>query len=160
MNEAITVREVRNQFRLDGNAEAQMIVTGHHSPQSAERWRKGWSTRAFEHLGEWYEEPAEGIALPNHLAEMPGSLVHFDYRFGEAGEHKTMLVGAFRRDHIACVIRVDGEVDALIALAEFFAVPELPEPFALAWSAAHLQRFLPSTDSIGMSVEESDYFWP
>lgn len=151
---------VQAQFLLDESAEAQMTVSAHPTVELAEKWRLERRTRAFDELGEWYEDEPVGQELPADLASLPGSLVRFDYRFGEAGEHKSMLLGTFRNETIACRIRLDGEVDYLHELASFFAEQEPPGPFALAWSPTQLQTYMPTTETLGMSVTESDYFWP
>jgi hypothetical protein len=153
-------REFREQFQLDHRVPVLMILSAHATSKSAEQWRRHYAMEPFDGMGEWYLESTISLDLPESLADLPGSLAQFNYIAGVAAAKSSMLVGAFRRDNIACVYRVHGESHHVIALAEDFAsrrIPELPE---LLWKPDRLQAFVPTTDRLGMDVSPSEAFWP
>ena len=155
------MRTARAQFTIDETVSAQIILTGHSTVESAESWRKGWETRAFEGEGEWYLQTTERLTLPDHLADMAGTLMKHQFVIGYAAEERTMLVGTFRRVHVACVVRVLGDhQEQMLRLAEWFGSRVLPSRWELAWSGAHLQHFIPTTDEFGGTIEPNDGFWP
>lgn len=155
------MRVRRVQFTLDKTIFAQMIVTAHPKPKVAERWRKGWEYRAFEGVGEWYLQTSQRLQLPDHLAGMPGTLMFHTFLIGAAAERRTMMVGTFRREHVAVVIRVLGDHRSeLNALAEWFTSRPLPVPWELLWSGAQLQLFIPTSDDFGSKIVVNDSFWP
>lgn len=154
------IRQIRSHFLVDNREEVQMILTAHHHADAAEKWRRGWAMRAFESQGEWYLQTSSARRLPRDLAELPGTLVHHTYVAGVAAAESSMLVGAFRRQHIACIFRVRDDEEVMIALAGFFAGQHVPAPFEVMWSPAQLQAFVPTNGDMGMDITPSDTFWP
>ena len=155
-------RRLRSQLLLNDVVSVQILLEAHATAESAEVWRQGWIGRAFEGMGEWYLQDSESRDLPARLAALPGDMHFHNYIWGEAAEEDSMLIGAFRHEHVGCVIRMQGEHEPLmISLAEFFASRAVPNVWELAWSDAQLQRFLPTSDSLGIPVQpDNDAFWP
>ena len=153
-------REHREQFEMDYRAQVLMIFSAHPTSDSAEKWRRGYAMKPFDGMGEWYLRSIEELELPKALAGMPGSLARFNYVAGVAAAKSSMLIGAFRRDHIACVYRVQGGAEDVILLAEDFASCTLPDVTELLWNAGRLQSFIPTTERLGVDVSPSDAFWP
>lgn len=145
---------------LDHRTHVLMIVSAHPTAKSAEKWRREYTLKPFDGMGEWYLRSTEELELPEALADMPGNLTRFDYVAGAAAAELSMLVGAFRRDYIACVYRVHGESGDVIALANDFASRPVPEITELLWNPRILQSFIPTTERLGMDVSPSDAFWP
>ncbi len=157
---AVHRRELREQFQLDHRIPVLMIMSAHLTPESAEKWRREYAVQPFDGMGEWYLQSSTVLELPKHLADLPGSMIQFDYVAGVAAAKSSMLVGAFRRDHIACVYRVRGSTEHLMALAEDFAKRKLPEPAELLWNPGRLELLVPTAERLGMDVSPSDAFWP
>ena len=152
--------ERREQFMLDHRATVLMILSTHPTPRAAEKWRRAYAMIPFDGMGEWYLQSTEELMLPGALAQMPGSLTRFEYVAGVAAAELSMLVGAFRRDHIACIYRVHGEPEDVVLLAEDFFSRRLPDIVELLWNPMRLQSFVPTTERLGMDVSPSDAFWP
>ena len=155
------MRNLRAQFTLDDSISVQMIITAHADRVSAEQWRAGWENRAFEGEGEWYLQTSQTLDLPDRLAKLPGTLMYHTFVIGYAAVERSMLVGTFRRDHIACVIRVLGDNrEEMIDLAHLFASRPLPGRLELLWSGEQLRLFIPTSEEFGMTIEPNESLWP
>lgn len=151
--------ELAPERRLD--QPVFMIITAHQSADVAERYRRQWAKSPYEQFGEWYLQTAEVQQLPPELTAMPGGMMLFTARYGEAGEHIVHLVGAFRRDHITVIVRIDSnEEDLMLAIADHIGAQAVPDKFASSWSDASLRRFLPGEDIIPGYTEEPGELWP
>lgn len=152
--------ERREQLELDHRVPVLMILSAHPTPTSAEKWRREYAMKPFDTMGEWYLGSTAELELPEALAKMPGTLTRFNYVAGAAAAKSSMLVGAFRRDHVACSYRVHGERDDVIALAGDFASRRIPDFTELLWNPQSLRSFIPTTERMGIDVSPSEAFWP
>lgn len=114
----IKLRSLESQFTLNDRVAVQMFLRAYSNSEAAESWRREWVGRAFLGLGEWYLDSTESVELPPELAEMPGALHLHRYTAGVAAVKSSMLVGAFRRDHIACVMRMNGNAEGTMIASE------------------------------------------
>lgn len=154
-------REVREGLEINGETSVHIIITAHLSAKDAERYRSRWIGQPFEGLGEWNLYASEYRELPEELKELPGSMSFHEYLFGESGEYRSILVGAFRREHLTFIIRTQGdEENLLIGLAEWIASQQSAEPGHLLWSDAPLLELIPESEDLGMDVVPSSRFWP
>ena len=153
--------EVRANLRVDHDIDVNIIVTAWVLDRLAEQHRQDWIGRPFETQGEWYPMSVETRVLPESLAELPGTLTFHTARIGEAGEYQEYLVGAFRREHISCIVRIQEDHEALMhSIAEHIAAQDIPGIFESSWNNATLNRFIPNAVSLGREVEPGDAFWP
>lgn len=154
-------REERISRLLAGDVRTHMIVSAHPSEQSAERFRKDWIARPFENWGEFYRDSTETRELPRNLALMPGTYTHHHTTIGAAAEKREYLVGTFRREKIAIVVRIIGDHESLmLTIAEHIADTQVPTVFEILWNPTHLRAFMPDSSQLGTSVEDSDAYWP
>lgn len=155
------VREIRAGLLIGDTTPVNIIVTSHHSPAAAERYRRSWIGNVFETWGEWYVINSEPRPLPDHLAAMPGTMTHHDTLYGEAAEEHEYLVGAFRKEHISCIVRIREDDESLmIDVAEHIEAQSSPGLFESAWSAAQLQRFIPTGEDLGQPISVDNSHFP
>lgn len=155
------VREFRAGLLVDETTPVNIIITSHFSQATAEKYRRSWIGKVFETWGEWYVVSSERRDLPDQLAEMPGTLTHHDTLYGEAAEEQEYLVGAFRREHISCIVRIRDDAEPLmIKIAGHIATQHVPGVFESTWSAAQLQSFVPTEDDLGMAISEDNSHFP
>ncbi len=146
---------------IDDSVRVRIRVYALPTPTSAERTRRHWIGQPFESEGEWYELSTEARALPPDLADMPGTVTFHTTVVGAAAVEATFLVGAFRRENVAIIVRVSGNnMDLMTDFAEFLAATEVPDPWALLWSDQALARFYPTEETLGRTVEQIDDLWP
>lgn len=156
----VPIRTLTEGLLINGDVSAQMILQAHISEDSAETYRRSWIGRAFLGMGEWYLDSSESRELPSRLENLPGSLHYHRITVGVAAEKRSMLVGAFRHDYIACILRTYGNTEEeMLALAEFFASRPVPEQWELLWNDAQLQTFVPKVDTFSLPVEPDDSTW-
>lgn len=155
-----TIRTIREQFTIANSSDVLLYVMGHNSEESAERWRRSFALEPFEGMGEWYLQDSQLLELPRDLAEMPGVLTNYDYVIGVAAAEESVMVGAFRREHIGFGFRLQGPQADAELLARFFLDQRLPNTTDLFWSDARLRALVPTTESFGRKIAPSDAFWP
>lgn len=154
--------EVRATLLIDDSTPVNVIVQSHLTQGAAERYRQDWIGRVWEDpLGEWYVLHSEYRALPAHLAELPGSLSYHETQYGEAGDFHVYLTGAFRRDHISCIVRVRDDDEPLMAdITAHIASRPIPSLFEVTWNPIRLQAFIPNEHSLGVSVTPDSWHFP
>lgn len=157
----IPIREVRKAIRISHSIEVHMIVTAHFDERAAEHLRRDWIGRPFEGFGEFYMDSSEILPLPPTYSQLPATLTHHNTTIGVAAEKRVYLVAAIRRGNITAVARMLGNnEDLMLDVLEHVANVYLPTKFESGWSEELLQAFIPTTKRLGLSVEESDAFWP
>lgn len=158
---ATSLREERQALTIGGSIEAHVIVSAHSHEKSAESFRDQWIGQPFEGLGEFYRDSTEMRELPNLPSELIGTCTFHTTTIGVAAAKRDYLVGAFRRENLAFIVRIIGAHDAtMMSIAEHFANQQLPTAFEILWSPIHLRKFIPDEHDLNRSVEESDSYWP
>lgn len=154
-------QEARTSLLVDGTVPVNVIVTSHLGSMAADHHRKSWMGKVFETRGEWYDVKEERRELPSHLADMPGSLFFHKTLYGEAAEEIDYLVGAFRREHITCIVRIKDDHELMmLTIAEHIGSQQVPTVFDTTWSSAQLQKFFPDEEALGKCLEPDSSFWP
>lgn len=154
-------RQIRAAMLVDENTPVNMLVQAHPDEVNAERFRRSWIGRVFESEGEWYVIHSEYRTLPASLASMPGTLSFHETLFGEAAEEDEYLVGAFRREHICCIVRIRADSEQMMFdIAQHVSVQSIPSQLELAWSSSQLQRFIPKEADLKVPIVEDTSFWP
>lgn len=156
-----TVQESRRTCIIDGDVPTQIIASVHLGARGAERFRRAWvEDGPFEFEGEWSIVGSEQLPLPGELPRLPGTLMSYEAVVGEAAEDQHHLVGSFRRDHVAYIVRMqNGSAELLTSIAEFFAKQPLPDPLTSPWTNSSLEALFPDADDLGVPVETVEMFW-
>lgn len=156
-----TTRESRLTCVIDGDIPVQIISSVHLWAQGAERFRRAWiEDGPFEHQGEWSLMCSEQLDLPADLSRLPGTLMSYQAVVGAAAQERHFLVGSFRRDHVAYIVRMqDGSKELLIGIAEFFADQPLPSPSAIHWIESPASALFPTADDLGVPLETVEMLW-
>lgn len=158
-----SVRELRVKLTPTNSTTlpVRMIVTAHVSSKKAEQYRRGWTQRPYETFGEFDVNSREPRSLPPEFAQMPGALTYFTAIVGVAAQRQIYLIGAFRRDNITVVARIDtSDETQMLAVAEHILLQQIPDPFATIWNESSLRRFLPDESILGEFLEQPDNSWP
>lgn len=157
-----SVREIRRDLLISGSIPVQIIVSAHTTSRFAESFRRGWIEGGpFESEGEFYVDSSETRELPEELSTLPGTLLHYRATVGVAAARETHLVGSFRRETVAYIVRMRGTNEAIMLdIARHFAAQPLPGPFEARWNATHLEALIPDSDDLQTDVRPEKGFWP
>ncbi len=156
----LPLREVRQSLLVDEQYAVQVIAGVHPTADMAEKYRQQWTKSPFEAQGEFYVDSATDHELPPSLADLPGTLTYFTTTVGVAAQKQSYLVGAFRRENFAYIVRSQVDDSELVqAFGDFFAEAELPSLFEVAWQDEHLRALIPTSDDLGMPLEPTETNW-
>lgn len=159
--QSFSLREERMAMTIGNQVEAHVIVSAHSDARSSEFFRREWIGRPFEGIGEFYRDSTEVRVLPDTPSSLIGTLTFHTTTIGAAAEKRDYLVGAFRRDNVAVIVRIVGDHERIMmSMIDHIASQEVPGTFEIFWNPIHLRKFIPGGRYLGSSVEESDSYWP